>query len=240
MHGDDIDDVSRPFLTTSQRLSVSKSRLPSSFVSRRKVFTGVFFVLLLSAFLYLPELGSSSVTDSVHVAHASYPTSRDYHHTATTTVTATITDVYTAPSTTETLLQEIVAEPVVFLLLAWSESSATELALLVKVRVCHVSSRCLTSAQTILMYTSAPVDLHIICDNEAHAYLESRLSLVTLPRYNVRVHFYLPSWQSLLDRVGREGSIKTDHSAGLRACLAFSIVCLDLCFHSWVNEAVYP
>ncbi len=67
------------------------------------------------------------------------------------------------------------------------------------------------------MYTSVPIEFHIICDSEAQVFVEQRLSLVTHPAYDVRVFFYLPSWQSMLDRVEREGSIHTDHSAGLRA-----------------------
>ncbi|KAF8919468.1 hypothetical protein CPB85DRAFT_1212643 [Mucidula mucida] len=82
----------------------------------------------------------------------------------------------------------------------WSASSAAEGSLLMK---------------TILMYTSVPIEFHIICDSEAQVFVEQRLSLVTHPAYDVRVFFYLPSWQSMLDRVEREGSIHTDHSAGL-------------------------
>lgn len=69
--------------------------------------------------------------------------------------------------------------------------------------------------QSALMYTSAPTEFHIICDDAAQKVLEERLSLVTHPAYDVRVYFYTPSWQSMLDRVEREGSIRTDHSAGL-------------------------
>jgi len=67
-----------------------------------------------------------------------------------------------------------------------------------------------------MMYSSSPLHFHIICDEEAQFYLESRLSLVKRPRHDVVVRFYTPSWQSMLDRVKREGSIFTDHSAGLR------------------------
>lgn len=66
------------------------------------------------------------------------------------------------------------------------------------------------------MYSTRPSEFHIICDETARRLLEGRLSLVTRPSHDIRVHFYEPSWQSMLDRVGREGSIYTDHSAGLR------------------------
>ncbi|KIM48988.1 glycosyltransferase family 8 protein [Hebeloma cylindrosporum] len=82
----------------------------------------------------------------------------------------------------------------------WSEDAAAEGALLLK---------------TILLYSTRPSDIHIICDDNAERLLRSRLDLVQNPLYHVRVWFYKPTWQSMLDRVEREGSIKTDHSAGL-------------------------
>lgn len=69
--------------------------------------------------------------------------------------------------------------------------------------------------KSILLYNTDPSEIHIICDDSAHKYLQTRLSLVNRPARNVRVLFYKPSWQSMLDRVEREGSVKTDHSAGL-------------------------
>jgi hypothetical protein len=66
------------------------------------------------------------------------------------------------------------------------------------------------------MYNTRPSDIHIICDDNAERLLHSRLDLVQNPLHHVRVWFYKPTWQSMLDRVEREGSIKTDHSAGLR------------------------
>jgi len=79
------------------------------------------------------------------------------------------------------------------------------------------------------MYSAGPCDIHIICDDSAEILLRSRLDLVQNPLYRVRVWFYKPTWQSMLDRVEREGSIKTDHSAGLRksACLSLSKTFLD-------------
>ncbi|KDR81366.1 hypothetical protein GALMADRAFT_239225 [Galerina marginata CBS 339.88] len=91
-------------------------------------------------------------------------------------------------------------EPVVFTFIMWSESAAAEGALLIK---------------SILLYNSQPSDIHIICDEKAEELLRTRFSLVEHPPHHVRVWFYRPSWQSMLDRVKREGSINTDHSAGL-------------------------
>ena len=66
------------------------------------------------------------------------------------------------------------------------------------------------------MYASGPIHIHIICDEPAQAYLEKRLALVERPRHSLHVFFYRPSWQAMLDRVEREGSISTSHVAGIR------------------------
>jgi hypothetical protein len=66
------------------------------------------------------------------------------------------------------------------------------------------------------MYSTRPLHFHIVCDEAARLYLESRLRLLTRPIHRVVVRFYLPSFQSMLDRIAREGSINTDHSAGIR------------------------
>ncbi|KAI0701321.1 hypothetical protein BC835DRAFT_1265027 [Cytidiella melzeri] len=86
-----------------------------------------------------------------------------------------------------------------FSLITWGLDSAAEGAILLK---------------SILMYTSGPVDLHIICNEEAQAYLEKRLALVHRPRYDVLVRFYRPTWQAMLDRIEREGTIQSVHAAG--------------------------
>ncbi|PPQ90127.1 hypothetical protein CVT25_012296 [Psilocybe cyanescens] len=91
-------------------------------------------------------------------------------------------------------------EPVIFTLIMWSEDSALEGAILIK---------------SIILYNTKPSDIHIICDDEAEEVLRSRLTLIQNPPRHIRVWFYKPSWQSMLDRVKREGSIATDHSAGL-------------------------
>ncbi|KAJ3896715.1 hypothetical protein GG344DRAFT_85142 [Lentinula edodes] len=82
----------------------------------------------------------------------------------------------------------------------WSRDSAMEGALLIK---------------TILMYTTSPIELHIICDQSARDFLETRFSLLTGPSYPLKIRFYQPSLQSMKDRIAREGSIRSDHAAGL-------------------------
>lgn len=64
------------------------------------------------------------------------------------------------------------------------------------------------------MYTSHNTHIHIVCDEAARGYLEEALVLVVQPAYDVTVRFYQPSWQSILDRIDREGSITSGHSAG--------------------------
>jgi hypothetical protein len=71
------------------------------------------------------------------------------------------------------------------------------------------------------MYTTRPVHFHIVCDEAAQLYLESRFRLLTRLVHRVVVRFYRPSFESMLDRVVREGSINTDHSAGIRMASNF-------------------
>jgi hypothetical protein len=66
------------------------------------------------------------------------------------------------------------------------------------------------------MYTSGPVDFHIICDEDAQAYLEKRLGLVNRPRYDVLVRFYRLTQQAMVGRIEREGTIRSVHAAGTR------------------------
>ncbi|KAL1748024.1 glycosyltransferase family 8 protein [Schizophyllum fasciatum] len=90
-------------------------------------------------------------------------------------------------------------EPVVFAFMIWSRGSAEEGAQLIK---------------SILLYNSNPTEIHIVCGEDERVYLESRLSLVTSPQHDVRVVFYPVTLQEMLDRIEREGAIKTDHEAG--------------------------
>jgi hypothetical protein len=66
------------------------------------------------------------------------------------------------------------------------------------------------------MYTTRPLHFHIICDEAAQLYLESRFRLLTRPLHRVVVRFYRLSVKSMVDRVDREGSITSGHTAGIR------------------------
>ncbi len=70
--------------------------------------------------------------------------------------------------------------------------------------------------QSIIMYSSLPIEFHIICDGDAQSYLEKRLALVHHPRFNVLVRFYRVTWDGMVDRLRREGAVVSDHSAGTR------------------------
>ncbi|KAJ3881520.1 hypothetical protein F5051DRAFT_321635 [Lentinula edodes] len=125
---------------------------------------------------------------------------------STVTATVTVTSTYTSLPSAETITanEAVVSqpEPVIFSLIMWSRDSAMEGALLIK-------------ACTILMYTTSPIELHIICDQSARDFLETRFSLLTGPSYPLKIRFYQPSLQSMKDRIAREGSIRSDHAAGL-------------------------
>ena len=134
----------------------------------------------------------------------------------------TVTITQTAPSTTETVVIAPPVEPVVFSLIMISESAADEGTFLLKVSywtflVRNIAASCKKSLfQSAIMYTSRPLHFHIICDEAAQAYLEARFHLLTHPLHSISVRFYRLSFQSMLDRVIREGSIQTVHSAGIR------------------------
>ncbi|CAL1703866.1 unnamed protein product [Somion occarium] len=100
------------------------------------------------------------------------------------------------------------SNPVIFSLIMFSFDSASEGAILMK---------------SILMYSSQPVEFHILCDEEAKTYLERRLLLVKRPRQNVVVKFYDMPLSSIRARIGREGAIASDHSAGLPGLLKLFI-----------------
>ena len=129
----------------------------------------------------------------------------------------TVTATWSAPPTTETVIVESLVQPVVFALIMYSESSAKEGAILLKVRpISKLRSRMTQPFQSALMYTSRPLHFHVVCDENARAYLENRLRVLTHPRHSVSVRFYQLSFNSMQDRVSREGGISTDHSAGIR------------------------
>jgi len=123
---------------------------------------------------------------------------------ATVTTTVDVTTTLSAPTVTETVsIPTEVAprvEPIAFVLIAWSEDAAAEAALLIK---------------SVLIYNTSPSEFHIICDDPAEKFLRARLALVKRPQHPLTVRFYQPSWQSMVDRIDREGSIMTDHSAGV-------------------------
>ncbi|KAF5386674.1 hypothetical protein D9615_001742 [Tricholomella constricta] len=162
---------------------------------RRKLLALTYIAIVFSLLLFLAEF-SSSTKSTVRLESPGSPSSNGIYITTTTTISA--------PGVTETAIvyQNVAVkpEPVVFVLIIWSESSAIEGALLIK---------------SVLLYNSSPSHVHIICDDSAQKFLEARFALVHRPLHDVRIWFYKPSWQSMLDRVEREGSIKSDHSAGL-------------------------
>lgn len=67
-----------------------------------------------------------------------------------------------------------------------------------------------------MMYSSSPIEFHIICDEGAEEYLKKRLQLVTRPTRNVLVRFYRLTWDDMTRRLQREGAVVSDHSAGIR------------------------
>jgi len=92
------------------------------------------------------------------------------------------------------------------------------------------------------MYNTRASDFHIICDDNAERLLRSRLDLVQNPFHHVRVWFYKPTWQSMLDRIEREGSITTEHESGIRESLGFPPVEKPPrpFYFSWTYEALHP
>ena len=73
------------------------------------------------------------------------------------------------------------------------------------------------------MYSTRPLQFHIICDKEAIAYLKPRFRLLTHPLHSITVRFYPLTQQSMLDRIAREGSLSTVHMAGARKFLLFKV-----------------
>lgn len=86
----------------------------------------------------------------------------------------------------------------------------------------------LNARQSIILYSSGPVHFHIICDEDAHTYLEKRLALIQRPKYDLLVRFYRLSHADMTRRLEREGAINTDHSAGVRESLD---ICIGLRNH---------
>ncbi|KAF9001988.1 hypothetical protein BDQ17DRAFT_1357867 [Cyathus striatus] len=162
---------------------------------RRKMLALGFIAFLVAVFLFVKD---SAITASLQAHWDEVP---PLHTSLQSLGPSVVTTTVLAPAGTDTIIAHApMPQAVVFVLIMWSEPSAAEGALLVK---------------SILMYNSSPSEFHIVCDDVAEKFLRQRLSLLTRTKHRVTVHFYKPSWQSMLDRIQREGSIQTDHSAGL-------------------------
>ncbi|KAJ7043362.1 hypothetical protein C8F04DRAFT_944400 [Mycena alexandri] len=166
--------------------------------SRKLIVFGA-AVLSFALFLILRDLSTLSAQPEAWqqpTAPPLLPSLRD-----ALTVTTTVTTTFTAPATTETASIDApsLVDPVAFVLIAWSEDAASEAALLIK---------------SVLIYNSSPSEFHIICDDPAEKYIRARLALIRRPLHPLAVRFYQPTLQSMMDRIDREGSIHTDHSAG--------------------------
>ncbi|KAF5391878.1 hypothetical protein D9757_001635 [Collybiopsis confluens] len=164
---------------------------------RFRLLVLAFFVLLSSTLLFFRDYSPFQEWNSSLNHHLAQPRPSNEDLPAPLISTFTVT----APPHVQTQAVTVtVPDPVVFSLIMWSHNSAVEGALLIK---------------TILMYTSSPTEFHIICDQEARDFLQGRLALLTSPLYPVKVRFYQPTLQSMMDRVNREGSLRSDHDSGI-------------------------
>ncbi|TFK46720.1 hypothetical protein OE88DRAFT_1667396 [Heliocybe sulcata] len=91
------------------------------------------------------------------------------------------------------------AAPVVFALVMFGASSATEGLLALK---------------TALMHVSRPTEFHIICSEDAPPIIQEKLDLFTRPAYDISMHFYPLSGDMIKARAKRAG-VDTEYSAGL-------------------------
>jgi hypothetical protein len=80
------------------------------------------------------------------------------------------------------------------------------------------------------MYITGPVELHILCDEEAKKAIEPGLSLVHSPTYEVKVRYYMPTWDEIVSRIEREGSLFTEHLAGARTLRPLTVHPSYSCF----------
>ncbi|KAJ7231454.1 hypothetical protein B0H12DRAFT_1146466 [Mycena haematopus] len=209
-----LPDVSSPLARLLESPHSSNSSRRYGLARNRKFIAIGAVALSLALFLFLrdwtvfsthPEAWELATPPSPPPLEPIQPTTRTVVATVvsivTTTVSApTVTTTISAPAVTEIVQVAPLVEPVVFVLIAWSEDAAAEAALLIK---------------SVLIYNSSPSEFHIICDEPAEKYLRARIALVQRPQYPLTVRFYQPSWQSMKDRIDREGSIMTDHSAGV-------------------------
>ncbi|EJD36903.1 hypothetical protein AURDEDRAFT_174070 [Auricularia subglabra TFB-10046 SS5] len=68
--------------------------------------------------------------------------------------------------------------------------------------------------KSILMQSSRPIEVHIICSNDSAPVIQQRLALVTRPRHDVRAVFYPVTPEAILARAARAG-IGSKHHAGV-------------------------
>ncbi|KAJ7734924.1 hypothetical protein DFH07DRAFT_754165 [Mycena maculata] len=198
-----LPDVSSPLArlrSSASAPSFSIFRHVSRNRNRRFLLLGA-AALSIALFLILRDLTSFSAQPETETWHPP-ATLHSYELPRPFIVTTTVTTTLAAPAATETVITQVAPriEPVAFVLIAWSEDAAAEAALLIK---------------SVLIYNTSPSEFHIICDDTAEQYIRARLALVKRPLLRLVVRFYQPSWQSMMDRIDREGSIISDHSAGV-------------------------
>ncbi|KAJ7498067.1 hypothetical protein B0H11DRAFT_1998532 [Mycena galericulata] len=169
--------------------------------NRRFIVLGA-AALSIALFLVLRDLSTFSGQPETEGWRLASPPSIDSFGPPTVTTTATVTTTLAPPTPIESVYTEVAPriEPVAFVLIAWSEDAGAEAALLIK---------------SVLIYNTSPSEFHILCDDRAEQYIRARLALVKRPLHHLAVRFYQLSWQSMLDRIDREGSIISDHSAGV-------------------------
>lgn len=223
--------LSNPSSSVSSRLSDAGSWLYTVPRRRRNLFA-LAFVALTGLFLYFhsqtpgPKLVCLDSSQLEELENIALPPALPVHVTKTSTSTVTVT----APAVTETVTVQKSSrtlEPVVFSLIMFSESSAIEGALLIKVyfSLYPYSPLFANISQSAIMYTTRPLEFHIICDEAAQSYLERKISVLQTPAHNILMRFYRVPHQSMVDRIRREGGIWSDHAAGVRACSSYLHVC---------------
>jgi hypothetical protein len=61
-----------------------------------------------------------------------------------------------------------------------------------------------------MMYTSSPLDFHLIVDADSQEYLTNAYNLIEKPVYDIRVYFYPISWKAMEERLARTAVGKPD------------------------------
>ena len=101
------------------------------------------------------------------------------------------------------VLPASVLDPIVFAMVIYGVGSAHEGQHMIK---------------SMLMYSSRPVHLHILCSPDVPDVLNESLSLVSRPAYDIRVSFYPVEEASIRARAGRAG-LNSKHHAGIGGLL---------------------